>query len=421
VTLFIFVAIVMVAIALAWVLWPLLLQSRNAGIGARAANLSVFKDQFADLERDLERGTLSTDAYAEARAELERRLLDDTQADVPLAGRHPGSARTAAMVLAVSVPLVAGLMYWRLGAHDAFTLLATTPEATHQMSDEQMAAIAEQLRARLEKEPGNAEGWIILARTYYTMRKFPEAAAAYEKLTQIIPNDADLLADYADALAMSQDRTIAGPPLELVKQALAIDPRQWKALAMAGTEAFDRKDYAAAIDYWERLKLAVPPDSQIAKQIQGSVDEARQLAGMPAATPSPALAAVPPAATPKAGSGAAAGGRYVSGTVTLSPELAAKANPADAVFVFARPGDGSRMPIAIVRAQVKDLPLSFTLDDARSMSPEARISTFDEVIIAARISRSGNASATSGDLEGLTTPVKVGASGLAVTIDRVVP
>jgi cytochrome c-type biogenesis protein CcmH len=163
--------------------------------------------------------------YVEARAELERRLLDDTQADVA-GSRHARGAlsRTAALVLAVAVPLVAGLMYWRLGAHDAFTVLATTPEATHQMSDEQMAGIAEQLRARLEKEPGNAEGWIILARTYYTMRKFPEAAAAYEQLTRLIPNDADLLADYADALAMSQDRTIAGPPLELVKKALAIDP-----------------------------------------------------------------------------------------------------------------------------------------------------------------------------------------------------
>jgi cytochrome c-type biogenesis protein CcmH len=419
VTLFILIAIAMVAIALAWIVWPLLAHSRNPGIGARAANLSIFKDQFADLERDLERGTLSVEQYAEARAELERRLLDETQKDPSPAAARPMSSRSAALVLAISVPLVAGLMYWRLGAHDAFTLLATTPEATHQMSDDQVAAMADSLRQRLEKEPGNAEGWIVLARTYYTMQKFPEAAAAYEKLTHLIPNDADLLADYADALAMSQGRTIAGAPLELVRKALAIDPSQWKALAMAGTEAFERKDYAAAIDYWERLQKAVPPDSQIARQIQGSIDEARQLAGMlPAGPP---LAIAPPKAPTTAAAPPAGGGKQVSGTVSLSPELAAKANPADAVFIFARPGDGSRMPIAIVRAQVKDLPLTFTLDDARSMSPEARISTFDEVIVAARVSRSGSATASSGDLEGLTKPVKVGASGLAVTIDRVLP
>jgi cytochrome c-type biogenesis protein CcmH len=418
VTLFILIAIAMVAITLAWIVWPLLAHSRNAGIGARAANLSIFKDQFADLERDLERGTLSVEQYAEARAELERRLLDETQKDPSPAAARPMSSRSAALVLAISVPLVAGLMYWRLGAHDAFTLLATTPEATHQMSDDQVAAMADSLRQRLEKEPGNAEGWIVLARTYYTMQKFPEAAAAYEKLTHLIPNDADLLADYADALAMSQGRTIAGAPLELVRKALAIDPSQWKALAMAGTEAFERKDYAAAIDYWERLQKAVPPDSQIARQIQGSIDEARQLAGLPAGAP---LAIAPPKAPTTAAAPPAGGGKQVSGTVSLSPELAAKANPADVVFIFARPGDGSRMPIAIVRAQVKDLPLTFTLDDARSMSPQARISTFDEVIVAARVSRSGSATASSGDLEGLTKPVKVGASGLAVTIDRVLP
>jgi cytochrome c-type biogenesis protein CcmH len=419
VTLFILIAIAMVAIALAWIVWPLLAHSRNAGIGARAANLSIFKDQFADLERDLQRGTLSVEQYAEARAELERRLLDETQKDPSPAAARPMSSRSAALVLAISVPLVAGLMYWRLGAHDAFTLLATTPEATHQMSDDEVAAMADSLRRRLEKEPGNAEGWIVLARTYYTMQKFPEAAAAYEKLTHLIPNDADLLADYADALAMSQGRTIAGAPLELVRKALAIDPSQWKALAMAGTEAFERKDYPAAIDYWERLQKAVPPDSQIARQIQGSIDEARQLAGLPAA--GAPLAIAPPTAPTTAAAPPAGGGKQVSGTVSLSPELAAKANPADVVFIFARPGDGSRMPIAIVRAQVKDLPLTFTLDDARSMSPQARISTFDEVIVAARVSRSGSATASSGDLEGLTKPVKVGASGLAVTIDRVLP
>jgi cytochrome c-type biogenesis protein CcmH len=191
---------------------------------------------------------------------------------------------------------------------------------------------------------------------------------------------------------------------------------------MAGTEAFERQDYPAAIDYWQRLQKAVPPDSQIARQIQGSVEEARKLAGLPAGAP---LAMAPPTTPPTAPAGAnnqpASGGKQVSGTVALSPELAAKANPADAVFIFARPGDGSRMPIAIMRAQVKDLPLTFTLDDARSMSPEARISTFDEVIVAARVSRSGTATATSGDLEGLTKPVKVGASGLSVTIDRVLP
>jgi len=282
------------------------------------------------------------------------------------------------------------------------------------------------LQQRLEKEPGNVDGWVVLARTYYTMRKFPEASAAYEKLTALIPNDADLLADYADALAMSQGRRIAGKPLELVNRALKIDPTQWKALAMAGTEAFERKDYAGAVDHWTKLQSSAPPDAPIAQQIQSSIDEARKLAGLPpaAVAQSPAAkprAAAPAPAVPAASPAVAAAGKSVSGTVTLASGLAEKASPSDAVFVFARPSDGRKMPIAIMRAQVKDLPLKFTLDDAKSMSDATKISGFEEVIVAARISRSGNAMPASGDLEGVTKPVKVGANGLAITIDRVIP
>ena len=175
-------------------------------------------------------------------------------------------------MIALAVPLVAGLMYWKLGAPDAFSPMATAttaPDASHQMTPEQLDGMVQQLAARLEKEPDNIEGWVILARTYYTMRKFPEAAAAYEKLTQLVPNEPDLLADYADALAMSQGRDLSGRPLELVQAALKIDPTHWKALAMAGTAAFDRKDYKGAVDYWERLRSSQPADSPIVQSIAG--------------------------------------------------------------------------------------------------------------------------------------------------------
>ncbi len=113
--------------------------------------------------------------------------------------------------------------------------------------------------------------------------------------------------------------------------------------------------------------------------------------------------------------------RSVSGTVTLSPALAAKVKPDDSVFVFARPADGSRMPVAVVRARVSELPLRFTLDDSRAMAPTAKISALSEVIVNARVSRSGNAIPASGDLEGATEKVKVGTQGMSVVIDRAIP
>jgi cytochrome c-type biogenesis protein CcmH len=424
VTTFIIVAAVMVATALAWVLWPLLRPVNRASVERRMVNLTVYKDQFADLDADLARGSISKDNYNEAKAELERRMLDESRVDKSApAAAAVGGVKTA-LVIGAAVPVLAGLLYAQLGAPDAFSPLATAPQDQHQLSGAQVDEMVTKLAARLEKEPDNVEGWVMLARTYYQQRKFPEAARAYEKLTALLPNEADLYADYADALAMAQGRKLAGKPMELVKKALELDPNQWKALAMAGTEAFDRKDYKGAITYWERLK-ANAGDSPIGTQIQTSIDEARQLAGLPPSAPAAPVAAAASKAAPapavKAEAPAAAGGTSVSGTITLDKGLAAKASPTDAVFVFARPADGSKMPIALTRAQVKDLPLKFTLDDTTSMNPQVKMSAFPEVILVARISKSGSAMPASGDLEGLSKPVKVGSSGVAVTIDRALP
>jgi cytochrome c-type biogenesis protein CcmH len=223
-----------------------------------------------------------------------------------------------------------------------------------------------------------------------------------------MPNDADILADYADALAMSQGRKLAGKPMELVQRALKADPNQWKALALAGTDAFDRKDYRAAVGYWERLRTSVPPESDMAQSLESSIAEARELGGMGAA-PKPAAPL------------AAAGGGRVAGTVKLDAALAARADPNDTVFIFARPAEGPKMPLAIVRKQVKDLPLTFALDDAMAMSPQFKLSGFSDVVVGARVSKSGQAAPQSGDLEGLSAPVKVGATGVAIVIDRALP
>jgi cytochrome c-type biogenesis protein CcmH len=211
---------------------------------------------------------------------------------------------------------------------------------------------------------------------------------------------------------MAQGRKIAGKPLELVNRALKLDPLQWKALAMAGTEAFERNDYRSAVDLWERLQASLPDDAPMKQQLVGSINEARSRAGMPANAAAPApVAAAKPAAPP------AAAGARVAGTVTLSAELRSKVAPEDSVIIFARPADGSRMPLALTRAQAKDLPKTFSLDDSMAMSPEFSLSKFDQVIVGARVSKSGSPMPQKGDLEGLSKPVKVGRGDVAVTID----
>ena len=404
----------MVAAAAAWVLWPLLRPDESRAVDHGAANVSIFRDQFADLDADLARGTLSADQYSESKTELERRLLEDVRAS-PSAPGERRTHRWIAVFVALVTPLAAAGLYWQVGSPAGLSPGSAMAADDGEVTREQIEAMLADLKKRVDKEPGNAETWALLARTHYAVGNFAEAAAAYGKVATLLPENADLMADHADALAMSQGRTFTGKPLELVRRALVLDPKQWKALAMAGSEAFERRDYAAAIDYWQRLYNITPPEAPIAQQLQGSIDRARELAG--SSVPAPLASGSVADAPTKSG----AEGRNVTGTVTVSAGLMSKVQPDDSVFIFARPADGSRMPVAVVRARAKELPLQFTLDDSRAMAATAKISSLSEVIVTARISRSGNAIPASGDLEGGTEKIKVGSRGIAITIDRAVP
>jgi cytochrome c-type biogenesis protein CcmH len=438
---FVTVTAVMVAAALAWVLLPLLRGTSAGGIAREASNVAILRDQLAELRVDLANGTIPREQYEQARRELEARVLEESKASAGAVTHVPSIAGAwTAAIVAGALPIAALLLYVSLGNFDAFSPLAAqqptaASSAEHEMTPQQIEEIAAKLAARLEKEPDNAQGWVVLARTYYAMSRHADAARAFERAITLDPNNADLLADYADALGAAQGGTLAGKPLELVQRALKIDPTQWKALALAGTVAFDRKDYAQAVVYWERMKATVPPGSSIAKSIDSSIAEARELGGLKPSTtvasaqPAPANKAPAAAASMKASTDNAktptaavpSALATVTGTVKLAPELTAKAAPTDTVFIFARPAQGSKMPLALLRKQVKDLPASFTLDDTMAMAPNMTLSNFSDVVVGARISKSGQAMPQSGDLEGLSTPVKVGASGVAVTIVNTIP
>jgi cytochrome c-type biogenesis protein CcmH len=279
------------------------------------------------------------------------------------------------------------------------------------MNFEQIAAMADKLAERLKAQPDDAEGWSMLARSYTVLGRNPEAVDAYKKALELHGDDASLLADYADALAVKNKRSLAGEPAALIARALKLEPDNLKALSLAGTDAFDRKDYAGAVKHWERILQVGPADNPLVEQVKASVAEARELGKLPAAQASVAAASSLAQAT---------GPATVGGQVTLAPALAKQADPGDTVFVFARAAEGGPMPLAVLRKQVKDLPLRFTLDDSLAMSPAAKLSTAAKVIVSARISKSGDAIPQHGDLSGQSAPVAVGASGLAIEINTVV-
>jgi cytochrome c-type biogenesis protein CcmH len=300
-------------------------------------------------------------------------------------------------------------------------MLAPHPDegaGPHGMSGQQFEALVGRLAARMKENPEDAEGWAMLGRSYAVMGRYADSSEAYAKAVARVPPDAQLLADYADSLAMAQGRTLQGEPEKILKRALAADPNNVKALLLMGTAAFDRNDRAGAIRYWERALALVPEESDTARGVRASIAEARgpgQLAE--AAKPGPReTKQSAPAQIARAEKPASAGAR-VSGVVKIDPKLAGKVAPDDTVFIFARAAEGPRMPLAILRKQGRDLPVQFTFDDSMAMSPEMKLSAFPRVVIAARVSKSANAAPSPGDLQGLSSAVQLGATGVAVTID----
>ena len=269
---------------------------------------------------------------------------------LPSDDRRPG--RGLLLLVSAFVLLVGVGGYWMQGRPDALQGPPATEEAGNDgVSQEQINTMVESLAARLKQQPDDAKGWAMLGRSYLQV------------LVRLQPNDPNALADLADAAAMVQGRSLQGEPMQWVQRALKIDPQHVKALALAGTDAFARKDYLQAVRYWQTITQVEPPDSPIRQQAQAGVEEARKLAAEGGAViPVPQAANGSDSAAAKSASKAS-----VSGTVTLSAALRAKVSPEDTVFIFARAAEGGRMPLAILRKQVKDLPATFTLDDSMGM------------------------------------------------------
>jgi cytochrome c-type biogenesis protein CcmH len=394
--------------------------------------IDTIKRQLAQLKELHDSGVMSQVQYDEGKATLERRLLDLVLSGAALpatpaveavaAGPAPAVATAARAkpplnlmaMLSVLVVLMAGAGYVWKGTPvqpGGAVAEAVGDGAAHPTDNAQISAMVEKLAERLKAQPDDADGWSMLGRTYSVLGRHDDALKAYQKAMNLRKDDATLVADYADALAVNNNRTLDGEPMKYVERALKLEPTNLKALFLAGTHAFDKKDYAGAVKFWEKAAKSAPPENAFVQQIQPALAEARQLAGLPAAPLPLDGAAKQPAA---------AGKGSVSGTVTLASALAKQASPDDTVFVFARPAEGSRMPLAILRKQVKDLPLQFTLDDSMAMSPANALSGASKVIVGARISRSGNAMPQPGDLTGQTATVSVGTSGLQIEIKEAV-
>lgn len=400
-TLFWGLALVLVLATLAALVVPLVRRhAPRARPGDVDASAAVYRDRKQELDAEVAAGAISPGERDAAGAELVAQLGEELAVDARPAPRAADRGPwIAALLLVALVPAAALVAYLVLGRPDALDANA----ARQRLSDTEIVAMVERLAQRMKENPTDPQGWLLLGRSFNALQRYPEAAQAFEQAAARLPGNADALADWADALAMAQGRKLAGRPAEIVAQALAANPAHPKSLVLAASAAMERGDDKAAVGFWRRVLAIVPPDSEDARDIRDTI---AQLEGGKSGT---------------APSHAPVVANRVAGRVAIAPALAGRVPPDATLFVFARPPQGPRMPLAVVRRPARELPLEFVLDDSMAMAPGATISGAREVVIEARVSASGSATPAPGDLVGVSPTVPTGSTGIVVTIDRVLP
>ncbi len=352
------------------------------------ANLAVHRQRRQELEQELAEGKIGPAEFERLTMELDRELLDqlpqNNAANDTAATPYKGLSLVLASLL--SLPVIAFALYLQLGRPD----LVNGVQARTQAALPSLEAAVERLNTRLAENPEDLEGWVLLARTYQALGHPQKALQAYAKALKLNPEHPELKLRYAEALAQTQQGNLQGEPEKLIQQVLETHKDYPYALWLAGMAAIQKGDKPTAQQYWETLLKQMPPQSPAAKQLISMMERT----GLQV----PSQAARTAQATSEAS---------ITVNVSLAPELTQKAAPSDSLFIFARAAKGPPMPLAIVRKQVKDLPLTVTLDDSMAMMPQMKLSKFDQVILGARIAKTGNAKGAPGDLEGWTQPVSV--------------
>ncbi|MCU7944899.1 MAG: c-type cytochrome biogenesis protein CcmI [Candidatus Thiodiazotropha sp. (ex Cardiolucina cf. quadrata)] len=401
-------------LAMGFVALPLMRKQVTSGITSDELNLAVFKQQLAELDSDLKSGALDQTRYDAARRDLEKELLSDVSEQSRPA--ESGGTGQKMALSALVIPLAALLLYQFIGSPEIISRLANQPAATHTASAQSqgrstqnlppMEELVKRLAAKMQEQPDNQEGWIMLGRSYMAMNDPSAAINAFDRAMEISDKNVGLLLAYAEAIASNAGNDFTGRAAPMVEKALLLEPDNPNVLWIAGIVAYQRTDYQDAVDRWSKLRGLLKPQSAELESVNEALDDARSKLGLPVEEPE--LPSIVQAKKQVPAEPAAAGDKSIQVEISLSPDMRDKANPDDLLFIYAKAMSGPPMPLAAVRKRVSDLPLSINLDDSMAMMPQMKLSQFPEVAVGARISLSGSPTAQSGDLEGEITAVSPG-------------
>lgn len=388
--------------ALAFLLLPLLRGHRAQAEEDRTAlNVALYEERLGELAAQSSAGTLTPEQFEAGRADAARELLDDTEGGET--HRISNLGRAIPLIAAVLVPLLGYGLYMHWGASDKLQLAR---EFTEQPGS--MAEMIERLERAVKAQPESTEAWYFLARTYMNQERPADAAGAYEQVVELAGREPDVLGQWAQALYFAEDRQWSAQMQALTDEALKGDPHEVTSLGLLGIAAYEDERFEEAIGFWERLVATLPAEDPSREAIQGGIARAREQMGEPSLKAGDQAVSEAPVAAADTG---------MTVDVQLDAALAGKVQPTDAVFVFARAVSGPPMPLAVKRLTVADLPTRVNLSDADAMTPQLRLSNFEQVRLFARISRDGDA--TQGEWQGNSEPVAPdGKDTIKLTIDQ---
>lgn len=390
-------ATALTALVLLWLFHPYLWKLKSSRTTRKQLNAAIYRDELAKLEADQKEGLIDQDTYGLALAEIRQRLHQDAVEVEKALVLH--SPKKTMIAIGLFIPFFVVLMYWWLGSAQQIAQVSNRP----QMSQQDVEKMVSALSVKMEQNPDDLKGWVILARSYKALGRIGDSEKAYERAGAYIDNDPQLLADYADVAANNASGNFAGKPQALINKALKLDPNNMMALWLAGAAAFSKNDFRGAVQFWQHLAQMLPPNSEDAKIIESSIAQARTEGHLPGADKQ-----------------APSNSQSVSGIVELKADLKSKVKPDYVVMVIAK-APGVRMPVAIMQAHASELPLQFVLNDSLAMTPNALISNLKEVTLEVRISKTGQAMPEPGDLYSTTQTVKVGTKNLKVLVDQIRP
>jgi cytochrome c-type biogenesis protein CcmH len=391
-TSFLIPAFLLLVLVLLLLLRPFIFPATVEATSRRQMNAAIYREELEKLEAERSAGSINGADYEIAHAEMRQRLYQDTNEEDDRSVM--GSSKITVIGLCIFVSVLSAGFYFSLG--DATRI---AEQGTQQpMTQEGVEKMVSEFAAKMEKDPTNLKGWVMLARSYRILGRNEDAAKAYERAGNFIDTDPQLLADYADVLAANANGNFAGKPLKLINQALSLDPNNLMALWLSGTASYTTGNYKAAVQTWEKLAQQLPPGSEEARSIAESIADARTKGGL--------------------SSKAVVSNKGISGKIEISADLKSKVKSSDIVMVIARK-PGERMPVAVLKTSVSEFPMNFALTDALAMNPNAPLSQIAEASIEVRISKTGMAKPETGDLMSSPQAVKVGASNVRLVIDQV--